>query len=98
MPEVVWLYLTTLPSNRTSGSCMVLVEALETVTHDRLTRLLQAGWSGHTRLDLAVCTLCIWTRGYLMLGDAVIPEPLATAMEGLGRLQPGVQARLWVPQ
>ena len=40
MPELLWLYLTALLYDRTSDSCMVLAEALETVSHDRLTRLL----------------------------------------------------------
>jgi Transposase DDE domain len=83
MPKDIWLYLTALLYYRTSGSCMVLAEALETVSHDRLTRLLQAEWSGQTLLDLAVRTLFIWTRGYLILDDTVIPKPFATAMEGL---------------
>jgi hypothetical protein len=39
MPELLWLYLTALLSYRTSGSWVALAEALETVSHDRLTRL-----------------------------------------------------------
>jgi hypothetical protein len=53
------------------------------VSHDRLTRLLQAGWSGQTLLELAVRTLFVRERGYLILADTVIPKPFATAMEGL---------------
>lgn len=83
MPTLVWLYLTALLYYRTSGSCMVLAEALETVSHDRLTRLLHADWSGQTLLDLAVRTLFVWQRGYLILDDTVIAKPFATAMEGL---------------
>jgi hypothetical protein len=83
MPTLVWRYLTALLYERTSGSCMMLADALETVSHDRLTRLLQAAWSGHTLLDLAVRTLVVCTRGYLMIDDTVIPKPFATAMEGL---------------
>jgi hypothetical protein len=49
MPELLWRYLTALLYARTSGSCVALSEALETVSHDRLMRLLQADWSGHTR-------------------------------------------------
>lgn len=61
----------------------MVADALETVSHDRLTRLLQAAWSGHTRLELAVRTLCVCTRGYLILDDTVMPTPFATTMEGL---------------
>jgi hypothetical protein len=83
MPELLWRYLTALLYYRTSASCVALAEALQTVSHDRLTRLLQAEWSGHPLLELAVRTLFVWQRGYLIIDDTVIPKPFATAMEGL---------------
>jgi len=43
MPTLVWLYLTALLCYRTSSSCVALAEALETMSHDRLTQLLQTG-------------------------------------------------------
>jgi hypothetical protein len=83
MPEVLWLYLTALLYDRTSASCMALAEALETVAHDRLTRLLQSEWSGQRLLELAFRTLFVWERGYLIIDDTVIPKPFATAIAGL---------------
>ena len=83
MPQLVWLYLTALLYDRTSAACTALAEALETASHDRLTRMLQADWSGQTLLELAVRTLFAWQRGYLILDDTVIPKPFATAIEGL---------------
>jgi DDE family transposase len=83
MPELIWLYLTALLYYRTSANCVALAEALETVSHDRLTRLLQGEWSGQRLLELALRTLFVWERGYLILDDTVIPKPFATAMEGL---------------
>jgi putative transposase len=83
MPEVIWLYLTALLYYRTSASCVALAEALETVSHDRLTRMLQADWSGQTLLERACRMLFVWDRGYLILDATVIPKPFATAMEGL---------------
>jgi Transposase DDE domain len=83
MPELVWLYLTALLYYRTSASCVALAEALQTVSHDRLTRLLQADWSGQRLLESAFRMLFVWERGYLILDDTVIPKPFATAMEGL---------------
>jgi putative transposase len=83
MPTLVWRYLTALLYYRTSATCTALAEALETVSHDRLTRMLQADWSGQTLLDLAVRTLFAWQRGYLILDDTVIPKPFAAAIEGL---------------
>jgi hypothetical protein len=83
MPTLVWRYLTALLYYGTSTNCVALAEALETVSHDRLTRLLQADWSGQTLLELAVRTLFVRERGYLILDDTVIPKPFATAMESL---------------
>jgi DDE superfamily endonuclease len=83
MPELVWLYLTALLYDRTSASCVALAEALQTVSHDRLTRLLQADWSGQRLLESAFRMLFVWERGYLILDATVIPKPFATAMEGL---------------
>jgi hypothetical protein len=80
MPELLWLYLTAILYYRTSSSCVALAEALETVSYDRLTRLLQAQWSGHTLLELAYRTLFVRQRGYLILDDTVIPKPFASAM------------------
>jgi putative transposase len=83
MPTLVWLYLTALLYYRTSGSCVALAEALETVSHDRLTRMLQGDWSGQTLLERAFHTLFVWERGYLIIDETVIPKPFATAMAGL---------------
>jgi Transposase DDE domain len=83
MPELIWLYLTALLYYRTSASCVALAEALQGVSHDRLTRMLQADWSGHTLLESACRLLCVWERGYLLLDDTVIAKPVATAIESL---------------
>jgi hypothetical protein len=83
MPELLWLYLTALLYYRTSGSCVALADTLETVSHDRLTRLLQGDRSGQTLLEFACRTLFVWERGYLILDDTVIPKPFATVIESL---------------
>jgi putative transposase len=83
MPTLVWHYLTALLYYRTSTSCVALAEALKTVSHDRLTRLLQADWSGQRLLELAGRMLFVSERGYLILDDTVIAKPFATAMESL---------------
>jgi hypothetical protein len=83
MPELTWLYRTALLYYRTSVSCIALAEALETVSHDRLTRMLQADWSGQTLLEIALGTLFVWGRGYLIIDDTVISKPFATAIEDL---------------
>ena len=83
MPELCWLYLTALLYYRTSASCVAFAEARQTVSHDRLTRMLQGDWSGHTLLELACRPLFVWERGYLILEDTVIPKPFATTIDGL---------------
>jgi hypothetical protein len=83
MPTLVWPYLTALLYYRTSATCVALAEALQTVSHDRLTRMLQADWSGQRLLESACRTLFVWQRGALIIDDTVVPKPFATAMEGL---------------
>jgi Transposase DDE domain len=62
---------------------VALAEALQTVSPDRLTRLLPADWSGQRLLELAGRTVCVSERGDLILDDTVIANPLATAMASL---------------
>jgi hypothetical protein len=83
MPTLVWLYLTALLYDRTSSSCVALAEALETVSHDRLTRMLQADRSGQRLLESAFRTLFMWERGYLLRDDTVIAKPFATTLASL---------------
>jgi hypothetical protein len=61
---------------------VALAEALKTVSHDRLTRLLPADWSGQILLERAFPTLFVWERGSLIIDDTVIPKPFATTIEG----------------
>ena len=84
MPMLVWHYLTALLYYRMSGNCVALPEALQMVSHDRLTRLLQGSWSGQILLERTFRTLFVWERGYLILDGTIIPKPFATAMESLG--------------
>jgi hypothetical protein len=83
MPELIWLSLTAVLYFRTSGRCVALAEALETVSHDRLTRMLQGDWSGPTLLEGACRSLFTWTGGVLIIDDTVIPKPFAATIEGL---------------
>lgn len=83
MPELVWLYLTALLYFTTTGSCVARAEALETVSHDRLTRMLQGPWSGHTLLERAFHTRFVSSGGCLIIDDTVIPKPCATAIDRL---------------
>ena len=83
MPTLVWRYLTALLYYRTSASCVALAEALQSGSHDRLTRWLQADWSGQRLLELTCRTLCAWRRGYLIIEDTVMATPFATAIESL---------------
>jgi hypothetical protein len=83
MPELLWLSLTAWLYFRTAVTCVALAEALEPVSQDRVTSMLQAPWSGPTRLELACRTLFVWARGYLSLDDTGMPKPCAPAIEGL---------------
>jgi DDE superfamily endonuclease len=83
MPKLVWLYLTAWLYDRTSATCVALAEAVQTVSHDRLTSMLQSDWSGHTLLEVVCRTRFVWDRGFLIIDDTVLPKPLATAIENL---------------
>jgi hypothetical protein len=83
MPALIWLYLTARLYDRTAATCVAMSEALQTVSHDRLTRRLPADWSGQTRLESACRLLCVWERGSLLLEDTVTSTPYATALAGL---------------
>jgi hypothetical protein len=98
MPELFWLYLTALLYDRTSASCVALAEALEAVSHDRLTRLLQAAWSGQTLLELAFRTLFVWATRvphHRRYGDS---QALRDCDGGpsLGLLQLGAPTSVWL--
>ena len=93
MPTLVWHYLTALLSYRTSRSGVALAEALETVSHDRLTRLLQADWSGQSLLESACRTRFMWAGGDLILDDTVIPTPFATAIERFAWVYPSPERK-----
>ena len=73
MPKVIWLYLTALLYYRTSSNCVAFVEALETVSHDRLPRVLQVDWSRQTLLERAFRTLFGTERGYLIVNNWPVP-------------------------
>jgi hypothetical protein len=83
MPELVWLFRTALLCDRTSASCVALAEVLETVSHDRLARLLPSDWSGPRRLELALRTRFVWERGDVIIDETVPPPPCAAAIAGL---------------
>jgi hypothetical protein len=83
MPTLVWRSRTAVLSDRPSATGVAWAGALHTVSHDRLTSLLQADGSGHTLLPSAFRTLFEGERGSLILDETVIPQPVARAIEGV---------------
>ena len=83
MPALLGLSLTAWLYERTAGRGVALAEALESVSHDRLTRLLQGDWSGHTRLERVFRPLVVSERGSRLSEETGIPQPCATASESL---------------
>jgi hypothetical protein len=53
MPEPWWIYRMALLYFTRVTTCSAMADAFDSVSHDRLTRMLQGTWSGHRRLDLA---------------------------------------------
>jgi hypothetical protein len=58
-------------------TCSAIADAFDSVSHDRLTRMLQGTWSGHTLLDLVLRTLFSVAGGYLIVDDTVVAKPYA---------------------
>jgi hypothetical protein len=81
MPMLVWLYLIALLDDQTSATCAALVEALETVSHDCLMRLLWAHYSGQTLLEHACRTRFVWEQGDRILDNTAIPRAFGTAID-----------------
>src|SRR5262252_7209417 len=77
MPEPLWIYLMALLYFTNVTTCSAIADAFDSVSHDRLTRMLQGTWSGHILLDLALRTLFTIAGGYLIVDDTVVAKPYA---------------------
>src|SRR4030095_9052556 len=69
MPEPLWIYLMALLYFTNMTTCAAIADAFDSVSHDRLTRMLQGTWSGHRLLDLALRLLFTVAGGDLIVGD-----------------------------
>jgi putative transposase len=77
MPEPLWIYLMALLYFTKLTTCSAIADAFNSVSHDRLTRMLQGTQSGHILLNLALRALFIVAGGYLIVDDTVIEKPYA---------------------
>jgi DDE family transposase len=77
MPEPLWIYLMALLYFTNMTTCSAIADAFDSVSHDRLTRMLQGTWSGHTLLHLALRTLFSVAGGYLIVDDTVVAKSYA---------------------
>src|SRR5262245_16032769 len=77
MPEPLWISLMALLYFTNLTSWSAIADAFDSVSHDRVTRMLQGAWSGHRLLDLALRTLFTVAGGYLIVDDTVVAKPYA---------------------
>jgi hypothetical protein len=77
MPEPLWIYLMALLYFTNMTTCSAIADAFDSVSHDRLTRMLQGSWSGHILLDLALRALFTVAGGSLIVDDTVVAKPYA---------------------
>jgi putative transposase len=77
MPEPLWIYLMAVLYFTNITTCSAIADAFDSVSHDRLTRMLHGSWSGHTLLDLALRTLFAVMGGYLIIDDTVVDKTYA---------------------
>src|SRR5215212_2104477 len=90
MPEPLWIYLMALLYLTNVTTCSAIADAFDSVSHDRLPRMLQGTWSGHTLLDLALRLLFTVAGGYLIVDDTVVAKPYARLLgrlRGCGRIR-----------
>jgi hypothetical protein len=81
MPEPLWTSLTARLYFTEVSTCMAIAQALETASHDRLTPMLKAQWSGQTRLELALRALFPVVGGYLIVDDTIVAKPYAALLD-----------------
>jgi len=78
MPEPLWIYLMALLYFTKISTCLSIAEVFAEASHDRLTRMLNGGWSGQTLLGWALRLLFRVVGGYLMVDDTVVEKPYAS--------------------
>lgn len=84
MPEPLWIYLMALLYFTKVSTCSSIAEVFAEASHDRLTRMLNGGWSGQTLLDLALRVLFTVVGGYLIVDDTVVEKPYAELLSEAG--------------
>jgi cephalosporin hydroxylase len=77
MPEPLWIYLRALLYFTKVTTCAAMAAAFDSMSPDRLTRLLQGTWSGHPLLELALRALFTVAGGYLIVDDTVVDKSYA---------------------
>ena len=77
MPEPLRLYRRALLYVTNITTCSAMADALDSASHDQLTRMLQGAWSGHILLNLALRALFTVAGGYLLVDDTVVEKPYA---------------------
>ncbi|HZA28598.1 MAG TPA: hypothetical protein VE735_03195 [Gammaproteobacteria bacterium] len=75
MPKPLWIYLMALLYFTRVSTCSSIAEAFAEASHDCLTRMLNADWSGQTLLDRALRVLFTVMGGYLRVDDTVVEKP-----------------------
>src|SRR5919197_6706386 len=84
MPEPLWICLMALLYFTKVSTCSSIVEVFTEDSHDRLTRMLNGGWSEQTLLDRALRVLFTVVGGYLIVDDTVIEKPYAQLLSEAG--------------
>jgi putative transposase len=80
MPVPIWPYLTALLYFAEVSTCFAIAQALETPSHDRLTRMLKGQWSGQILLELALRALFTVVGGDLIVDDTIVEKPHAALL------------------
>jgi len=81
MPSTIWPYVTALLYFTRLSTCKAIAKTSKKLSHDCLTRMLRANWSGHTLLDWVLRSLFTVVGGYLIIDDTIIEKPHSKYMQ-----------------
>lgn len=84
MSQLIAPYILALLIYQKITSLSQMSRLMQSISHDRLTDLLDSKWDGQTLLDSFILKLLDCFGGYLILDDTVIAKPYSKHLEGFG--------------
>ena len=96
MPETIGTYLKAILYFTGICTCPAISKSPETVSHDRLTRMLKGSRCGHELVGTALKALFKPVGGCLIIDGTVVGKPYPTESEEASRVRSGRQKKIRV--